>query len=120
MPTAQSLERLKRLVRYLVTVTRLVFHFPWQSPTDNLDTMVDTDFAGCRVSRRSTSGGVALRGRHCIRHLSQTQSTITLSSGDAELQGICRGATQAMSQRSVAADLCITLQIHVRQTPQLL
>ena len=62
---------------------------------------VDTDSAGCRVARRSTSGGIALRGQHCIRHWSQTQAIIALSSGEAELGGLAKGIAQAHPLRRI-------------------
>eukprot|EP00969_Alexandrium_andersonii_P021596 945476-Alexandrium_andersonii.AAC.1 len=49
---------------------------------------VDTDFAGRLRARRSTCGGVCVRGAHAIKHWSTTQTTIALSSGEAELAGI--------------------------------
>ena len=79
-----------------------IFH---QSPTSELKTSVDTDFAGCLSTRRSTSGGLTRRGGHLIKHWSNTQSTVTLSSAEAELGGICRGASTALGLQSVAYDL---------------
>ena len=66
---------------------------------------VDTDLGRCHVTRRSTSGGVAMRGNHCIKHWSTTQSTVALSSGEAELGGICRGASIGLCLQSLALDL---------------
>ena len=62
---------MQRLTRYLKDSPRLVYSFPWQKDSD-LDVFVDTDFAGCLATRRSTSGGVALRGAHLIKHWSST------------------------------------------------
>ena len=67
----------------------------------------DTDFAGCKVTRRSTSGGVLMYGCHNIRHWSTTQTTISLSSGEAELNGLCKTASQALGLRPFANDVCI-------------
>ena len=58
-PSLQSLERLKRLIRYLKGVPLLVYRFDVQGPADVLGVDVDTDVAGCKATRRSTSGGVA-------------------------------------------------------------
>ena len=115
-PANSSQLRLKRLARFLVGAPRLVYHYNWLDGDDGheLTTYVDTDFAGCRVSRRSTNGGTMLRGTHCIKHWSSTQPTIALSSGEAELGGLCRGAANAIGLRSVARDLGITLSIRVR------
>ena len=70
-----------------------------------IDTFVDTDFASCRNTRRSTSGGCALLGSHCVKHWSSTQTTIALSSGEAELGGLAKGAAQTLGLRTVAKDL---------------
>ena len=56
-PTTADFEALKHLVRYLPTLPRLVWLFPWPDDTDTVDVFVDTDFAGCRHTPRSTIGG---------------------------------------------------------------
>ena len=104
-PSGQSLFALRKLVRYLIGARRIVWQFNFQKNSDDLVVSVDTDFAGCLATRRSTSGGAAMRGGHLIRHWSVTQSTVTLSSAEAELGGITRGASTAMGLRSVATDL---------------
>ena len=75
---------------------------------------VDTDFAGCRITRRSTSGGVAFIRSHCLRHWSSTQARIALSSGEAELGGLCKGATHGLGLRSMANDIGIEMAIHLK------
>ena len=100
-----SFQKLKRLARYLNGLPRLVYRYPWQAFPDVIDVFVDTDFAGCQSTRRSTSGGVALLGSCLIKHWSKTQSTISLSSGEAELHGIAYGAAQALGLQSLLKDL---------------
>ena len=104
-PTIRSWARLKRVVRYLRRAPRLVYFYPWQPRQAHLSVFVDTDFAGCRVTRRSTSGGLAMHGDHCIRHWSSTKTTLAMSSGEAELGGLCKGGAHGLGLRSVAADL---------------
>ena len=55
-----------------------------------------------------------MRGDHPIKHWSQTQSTMALSSGEAELSGICKGASIGLGLQSVARDLGFewTLCVH--------
>ena len=113
VPSTTSLKKLTHRVKYLAGCPRLVYKFPWQARPEISDTCVDTDFAGCRVTRRSTSGGVTFYGAHCVRHWSTTQSTISLSSGEAELNGLCKGAAQANGIRSMAADLGLTWRIRI-------
>ena len=81
-------------------------------PSD-LNVFVDTDFAGCQITRRSTSGGAACRGNHLIKHWSTTQATVALSSAVAELTGISKGAAQGLGLQTIAADLGITLNLCV-------
>ena len=56
-PTTTDVIALKHMVRYLLHQKRLVWFFPWGNPTNIVDVYVDTDFAGCHRTRRSTSGG---------------------------------------------------------------
>ena len=112
-PANSSFFRLKRLCRFLVGAPRLVYEYKWShdDPGDTIVALVDTDFAGCRATRRSTSGGILMRGGHCIRHWSTTQPTVSLSSGEAELSGICKGAATAIGLCAVARDLGIKMKI---------
>ena len=52
-------------------------------------------------------------GGHAIKHWSITQTTIALSSGEAELGGICRGASTALGLQSLASDLGIDLKLEI-------
>ena len=60
-----------------------------------------------------TSGGAATRGNHLIKHWSTTQSTVALSSAEAELTGICKGASQSLGLQSLAADLGIKVKLKI-------
>ena len=112
-PTKVGVEALKRAVRFLVGLPRLVWNFPFQRNTADLRVYVDTGFGGCQAARRSTSGGTAMRGLHPIKPWSLTQTTIALSSGEAELGGICRGASIALGLQSLASDLGIKLHLEI-------
>ena len=118
-PNQNSFHKLKRLARYLLSHKRLVYKYDWSdaqhSSSDGVfDIFVDTDFAGCGQTRRSTSGGAVMNGDHCIKHWSVTQSTLSLSSGESELHGISKGIATALGLKSLAKDLGfnITLRIH--------
>ena len=75
---------------------------------------VNADFAGCRVTRRSTNGGTMMCGTHCLKHWSTTQPTIALSSGETRLGGLSKGAANGIGLTSVACDLGIALSLGVR------
>ena len=80
---------------------------------DTLDIFVDTDFAGCAMTRRSTSGGAIMLGPYRVRYWSTTQSTISLSSGEAELHGIAKGMSHAIGMQSLCRDLGWQCKIRV-------
>ena len=105
IPNANSYRKLKRLGRYLCGLPRLVYTYKWQKNPQELTTFVDTDFAGCKETRRSTSGGVVMIGGCCIRHYAKTQTTISLSSGEAELHGIAQGAAQSLGVQALLKDM---------------
>ena len=93
-----------------------MYDFPTakEEHTDELTVFVDTDFAGCTRTRRSTSGGVLMMGNHVLKHYSSTQPTVALSSGEAELVGIVKGATTGLGMQSLANDLGVKVSVHVR------
>ena len=80
VPCESDFVSLWHLARYLLGAPRRVNWFSMQGPA-NIDVYADTDWAGCSVTRRSTSGGCALRGGHLLKHWSSTQKMVTLSSG---------------------------------------
>ena len=73
-----------------------------------------SDFAGCVQTRKSTSGGCIFRGRHLLTHWSSTRRIIALSSGEAELSGILKGASEGLSMQSVLRYLGIETAISIR------
>ena len=50
-------------------------------------------------------------GCHAVKHWSKTQTTVCLSSGEAELRGIGDGLAQAIGLQSIARDLGMTWRI---------
>ena len=75
---------------------------------------MDTNFAGCLRTRKSTSGGVITIGDHVIKTWSTIQSVIALSSGEAEYHGMVRGASIGLGIQSMLADLGVALQLRSR------
>ena len=54
-----------------------------------------------------------MMGPHCVRHWSTTQTTIALSSGEAELHGIAKGLSHAIGMQSLCRDLGWQYKIRV-------
>ena len=95
-PTSMDVVRLKRALRYIKGCPEKVIIYRWQDPPGKITCMCDSDWAGCTRTRRSTSGGALMRGRHLIAHWSSTQSTVALSSGEAELNSIIKGSIETL------------------------
>ena len=106
-PTVGDWERLKRLGRYLVYKPRVSIRFAYQQAPRELSMYMDSDYAGCPKTRKSTSGGLGRYGGHVLKSWSTTQSIVTLSSGEAEYYGLARGASMGLGLRALASDLGI-------------
>ena len=59
-PSRQDWERLQRLARYLRHKPRCVLWYVYQSTTGEVTCFTDSDWTGCKRTRRSTSGGCML------------------------------------------------------------
>ena len=67
------------------------------------------DWAGCRRTGKSTSGGVLMIGGHFIKGWSRTQNSVTLSSAEAELVALCKLSAELLGIMSMARDWRDTL-----------
>ena len=106
-PTPQSWSRLKRIGRYLVGRPQVVWTFPWKEGPGGWKVTVDSDWAGDRATRRSTSGGIIRLGGHCLKTWSSTQSSPALSSCEAEYYAMVDGATRVLGLEEAARELGI-------------
>ena len=113
-PTENDEVKLKRVGRYLRGRPRLVLRVPWAPSPARLVIFVDSDFAGCASTRKSTSGGAIMWGGVCIKSWAKTQPTIALSSGEAELAAVVRGAAEGLGMISVLQDFGFSVGLHMR------
>ena len=69
-PTSQDFSKLKKLVRFLVGVKEVLWEYPWQNEREAIaiKIQVDSDWAGCERTRRSTAHLVidAICGGHVV------------------------------------------------------
>ena len=108
--------RLERLAKYLLGKPRLVMRFDFvddPSFTQEARVFTDTDWAGCRRTRRSTTGGCIMWGPHLIRAWSTTQAVVALSSGEAELYGVIRASQEGLGFQSMLKDFGIKVPVSV-------
>ena len=111
-PSQHSWKSLKRLCRYFAGLPRLVYVYRQQT-VDTVDIYTDTDWAGCPRTRKSTSGGCLMLGRHTIKHWSSTQAGVSLSSGEAEFHGVVKGAGMGLGYQALLEDLGLQSKLRV-------
>ena len=93
---------------------RLVSKYAWQEAVAKIMVYVDSDWAGCLRTRRSTSGGAAFWRKHLVLHWSKTQPVIALSSGEAELNAVLKGSAEAMMIKETSKEMHSDIEAEVR------
>ena len=94
-PMVLDCVKIRRVARYMVGAPSNVHKYEWQQQGTSIDAYADSDWAGDRVSRKSTSGSALMIGGHVIKSWSTTQPVIALSSGEAGLHSLAKAASQA-------------------------
>ena len=94
----------KKVARYLIfhPVCRLTF--PWQNDPKAITVMTDSDWAGCRRTRRSTSGTAIFLGKHLLSFSSKIQKSVALSSGEAELNAQVLGISEGIGMQRLCRE----------------
>jgi len=105
-PSEEDLVAVKRLCRFLRGLPRVVQRIDFEdfAPTI-VKAYVDSDWAGCRKTRKSTSGGVLMLGSTAVRGWSTNQVVIALSTGEAEYYAALKGSSQALGFQSMLRDI---------------
>ena len=109
-PTRAHQEALKRAVRFVHGNRRVVWRYERQPRRSFIDAFSDSDWAGCPVTRRSTSATALRHGRRLISTSSTTQVPISLSSGEAEFYSIAKTASKLLGLIRVAEDYGVEAQ----------
>jgi hypothetical protein len=112
-PVASSWSRLKRLARYLLEYPGAEWRYPMEEEfrAEVVEAYSDSDWAGCKVTRKSTSGGMLVIDGCCLRSWSSTQATVATSSGEAELYALVKASSEALGFKAVANDLGVMLHV---------
>ena len=112
-PTVGDKRKLKRLARYLIGRPRLVSKFEFQEEVPAVEGYSDSDWAGCKRTAKSTSGGAVMVGGHCVKSWSATQKSITLSSGEAELVAAVKMSTEVLGMLQLLEDWGVSREAKV-------
>ena len=102
-----------RALWYLKGNPRMIMKFNAQEDEDELEMYVDSDHAGRRRTRRSTSGGVAMLGQHILMEYSITQPVVAFSSGESEFYTIVKGITTGLYIKSLLKFFDIEIKVKV-------
>ena len=54
-----------------------------------------------------------MRGSHLLSHWSRTQQVVSLSSAEAELNGMCKAAVEGLGARNMAQELLAPLDLEI-------
>ena len=76
-----------------------------------LKLMTDSDWAGCKATRRSTSGVVIFHGKHILTFSCRTQKATALSSGEAELIAQTDGLTEAIGVARLLKEASLDMKV---------
>ena len=105
VPTVGGWKKLKRVARYLVGRPRAVLKYGWQGREEEVLAYTDADWAGCKSTGRSTSGGALMIGSHFLKGWCRNQASVTLSSAESELVAMCKTSAEALGILAMMKDL---------------
>ena len=95
----------KRSLRYLHGTPRCRLMYKMQDEVETVSVKTDSDWAGCKLTRKSTSGVVIELGTHLLTFSSRTQTGLALSSGEAELNAQVSGISEALGMANILREL---------------
>ena len=104
-PNQPSLAELKRFARYLKRERQWGQVFEYGKMAEKLTVFTDSDWAGCKETRKSSSAGVLMLGGHTMKAYTRKQKVIAKSSAEAELYAAALGASEAKGVQSMMCDL---------------
>ncbi len=104
-PRLAHWELLKRFARYLIKEPNMCLVYHQQRMPDYIKTQVDSDFAGDKVGRKSTTGMVQYFGRHVLKATSNLQPVLGLNVSEAEFYALTHGAAHSLGMQSHFQDI---------------
>ena len=108
-PKKAHLRAVKRILRYLKHTTSVGLWYP-KGATFDLIGYSDSDYAGCKIDRKSTSGGCHLLGRSLVSWTSKKQNSVALSTAEAEYIAAGACCTQILYMKQTLLDYGVVLE----------
>ena len=112
-PTPGSLRDLKKVARYLLGTKYMALHLFRQTFPNTISTHVDSDFAGCRSTRKSTTGMVQMVGGHAVKHTWNLQVATGLNVSECEYYALTHGAAHGLGLKAYMADLGFEISLQI-------
>ncbi|KAI3815599.1 hypothetical protein L1987_15273 [Smallanthus sonchifolius] len=94
-PKESHLIAVKRIFRYLKGKQRLGLWYPHGSNFD-FNAYTDSDFGGCCLDRKSTTGGCQFLGNRLVSWQCKKQTTVTISTCEAEYIAVASCCSQIL------------------------
>jgi len=94
-PTETHLQAVKRIFKYLQGTQNYGLWYPRDTDL-TLHAYIDADWAGSVVDRKSTSGGAFFMGSRLVSWFNKKQSSISLSTDEAEYVVVASYCTQLL------------------------
>jgi hypothetical protein len=102
-PKECHLMAVKRISRYLVHTPNLGLWYPKGSTFDLL-VYYDSDYVGCKVDRKSTTGTFHFLGRSLVSWSSKKQNSVALSTAEAEYVAASACCAQLLWMKQTLSD----------------
>jgi hypothetical protein len=102
-PRESHLKACKRILRYLKGTKDVGLWYPKGSKFELIG-YSDSDYGGCKINRRSTSGTCQLLGRSLVSWSSKKQNSVALSTAEAEYISAGSCCAQLLWMRSTLKD----------------
>ena len=99
----------KRILRYVKFTPNIGLWYP-RGARFNLLGYSDSDYAGCKVDRKSTSGTCQMLGRSLVSWSSKKQNSVALSTAEAEYISAGSCCAQLLWMKQTLLDFGITFE----------
>ncbi|PWA44879.1 hypothetical protein CTI12_AA522760 [Artemisia annua] len=111
-PKESHLTAVKRILRYLKGTSNLGLYYPKCSGFD-LKGYTDSDYAGCNMDRKSTSGSCQFLGGKLVCWSTKKQQSVAMSSAEAEYVAAASCCANVLWMKSQLSDY----GIHYKSVP---
>jgi hypothetical protein len=108
-PKNAHLHAVKRILRYIKHTPSVGLWYP-KGATFDLVGYSDSDYVGCKIDRKSISGGCHLLGRSLVSWTSKKQNSVALSTAKAEYISAGACCTQILYMKQTLLDYGVVLE----------